>query len=391
MTKNYLFVIDRIENGGAERQLLAVAKYVSENVTIHITALHTPTSDMLLYIEECGFIYHSISKNDGGNLFTRLRGVLKLIKSLKKLLIFNKIDKCISFLEWSNILSIVSTRKLGIPVIANVRNHLSTQYGSRDRVTLFIAKLIITKFYPRAEQVICNSFGIKNDLVKNFKLPEGQISVIQNTYSINKLLFLAESHLELLPLSSKGIRFCACGRLSDQKRFESLVLTFQSFVKITGRNDSLIIIGSGPNKNSIQDLITKDKANIKLISHTENPYPLISQSDCFLLNSEFEGFPNVLAEALILGKDCISVDCLTGPREVLSGNVLTNYGYPITIIKVLEYGLLYPYNKTGVEVDDGLLEALIKYSNGNFQFNKLDHNFLCEKRGKIRWQKILSA
>lgn len=388
MKENYLFVIDRIEKGGAERQMLRVANYISSEVNVFITSLHSPSNELLSLIEEQGFRYINISTSEGNLFYQRLIGLFSLIKSLKSILTCHQIDKCVSFLEWSNVLTLIATKNKAIPVCINVRNHLSTQYGSRSALVLKLAKIIIGKYYPHADQILCNSFGIKNDLVEAFNLPNNLVEVIQNTYPID-IIKENIGNYEFVKRNIDSTLFCACGRLSDQKRFESLVLSFQYYIKKSQRNDTLIIIGSGTNENNIRQLIQAGDADIKLYPHQENPFSMIAACDSFILHSDFEGYPNVLAEALTLGKDCISVDCLTGPREVLSGNTLTNYENAISELRVLKYGLLYPYKKINKEVDDGLVEALIKYSNSKLIFNKVDYGFLCDKRGGKKWRKIL--
>ena len=50
----------------------------------------------------------------------------------------------------------------------------------------------------------------------------------------------------------------------------------------------------------------------------ENPYPIIRQSDSFVLSSKYEGLPNVILEAASLKKFIISSDCMTGPKEILN-------------------------------------------------------------------------
>jgi glycosyltransferase involved in cell wall biosynthesis len=388
MLKKYLFVIDRLENGGAERQLVNVAKYLCENVTIYITSLHPPSEDMLSLIKKNNFIYIPISMSKGKYFYQRILGIFNLIKSLKLVMRNHEIDRCISFLEWSNILSIIAVKERKIPITINVRNYLSTQYGSRSLLVLYIAKVIISRFYICADKVLCNSSGIKKDLVDNFKIPSNLVGVIQNTYPIDTI---RQYRLSTTTNNAQqhSYAFCTCGRLSDQKRFESLIMSFQSYIKKSQRKDSLIIIGSGPNEDAIQNLIVSSDADIKLVPHQENPYPIIASSDCFILHSAFEGFPNVLAEALIIGNDCISVDCMSGPREVLSGNKLIDYDSPVTELKVLKYGILYPYIEGNDKADEGLISALTKYVTNEYSFDKNNIDFLCEKEGKKKWLQVL--
>ena len=65
--------------------------------------------------------------------------------------------------------------------------------------------------------------------------------------------------------------------------------------------------------------VKKNKINnkVKFINFTQNPYPLIDQSDLLILSSKYEGLPNVLLEALALKKFVISSKCPTGPKEIL--------------------------------------------------------------------------
>ena len=82
----------------------------------------------------------------------------------------------------------------------------------------------------------------------------------------------------------------------------------------------LLIIGRGVEKLNLLNFIKKNKLKkfVQIRNFLENPYPIIKQSDIFVLSSKYEGLPNVLLEAATLKKFIISTDCPTGPREILS-------------------------------------------------------------------------
>ena len=68
---------------------------------------------------------------------------------------------------------------------------------------------------------------------------------------------------------------------------------------------------------------------VKIINFVENPFPLLKQTELFILSSKYEGLPNVLLEALTLKKFIISSNCPTGPKEILlngKGGLLFNVG-----------------------------------------------------------------
>jgi glycosyltransferase involved in cell wall biosynthesis len=53
-----------------------------------------------------------------------------------------------------------------------------------------------------------------------------------------------------------------------------------------------------------------------------NPWKFLINSDLFVLSSLWEGFGNVIVEAMYLGIPVVSSDCESGPSEILNGGEL---------------------------------------------------------------------
>jgi N-acetylgalactosamine-N,N'-diacetylbacillosaminyl-diphospho-undecaprenol 4-alpha-N-acetylgalactosaminyltransferase len=105
----------------------------------------------------------------------------------------------------------------------------------------------------------------------------------------------------------------------------------------------LLVVGSGSLedtiKQKVRDLGIAEK--VVFLGFDNNPYKYLQRSDCFVLSSYVEGFPNVLLEALACGKAIVSTDCKSGPREILApGSDLSHEA--ITSYEITEHGILAP-------------------------------------------------
>jgi N-acetylgalactosamine-N,N'-diacetylbacillosaminyl-diphospho-undecaprenol 4-alpha-N-acetylgalactosaminyltransferase len=79
-------------------------------------------------------------------------------------------------------------------------------------------------------------------------------------------------------------------------------------------------------------------------------FKYLSKTDCFILSSDFEGFPNCILEALACSLPIISTDCLSGPREILAPGTdpiinITDHN------EISEYGILVPVNNAQLLAD----------------------------------------
>nr|WP_274709286.1 glycosyltransferase [Nitratireductor luteus] len=114
------------------------------------------------------------------------------------------------------------------------------------------------------------------------------------------------------------IRVVAAGRLDKQKGFDLLLEAFR-LVADDFAATTLTIFGEGPERESLErrarDLGLCGRVSMPGV--TPSPAGWISMGDIFVLSSRFEGFPNVLLEALAGGMPTIAFDCPWGPSDIL--------------------------------------------------------------------------
>ena len=86
-----------------------------------------------------------------------------------------------------------------------------------------------------------------------------------------------------------------------------------------------MIIGSGSEKKELKKLCSKLNLNKKVqFLKYQDPIKFINSSKLFVLNSLWEGLPNILIETQMLRTPILSSDCLSGPSEILKNN---KFGY----------------------------------------------------------------
>ena len=140
---------------------------------------------------------------------------------------------------------------------------------------------------------------------------------------------------------SKGkLRILNIGRFTDQKDQLTLLKSLNNLKNHI--EFETCIVGRGKLKKKLQKYIVINKLNkyVKIIDYVDNPYPLIKQTNLFVLSSKFEGLPNVLLESLVLKKFVISSDCRTGPKEILlngKGGFLFDVGDYKSLEKKIKY------------------------------------------------------
>src|SRR5438445_2665806 len=112
-------------------------------------------------------------------------------------------------------------------------------------------------------------------------------------------------------------RLLAVGRLDEGKQFGVLIKVFASLAR-HHTHWSLRIVGEGPLRATLQQQIVELglEGRVELPGQTAHIGEVLAESDAFVLTSKYEGFPNVLLEAMAFGLPCVTFDCPSGPREI---------------------------------------------------------------------------
>jgi glycosyltransferase involved in cell wall biosynthesis len=170
---------------------------------------------------------------------------------------------------------------------------------------------LVKKYYRRFDHIICQSTYMQQDLCKNYNVAENKTSVIHNATAENS------NGRPAMPAddSGKQYKFITVGRLSEEKGIERLVHA----VGLLSMPFQYFIIGDGIKKNDLQKLINELQLQDKIFLAGEktDPFSGMEDADLFLIGSYYEGFPNVLAEAGVLGIPAIAFRAPGGIAEII--------------------------------------------------------------------------
>ncbi len=162
---------------------------------------------------------------------------------------------------------------------------------------------------------IAVSSDIKEELVQRFHACRDRITVVHNPVDLKWIEMNARDHLPAC--IEKRSYILAVGRFVDQKDFPTLI---QAFSVIKHKLDcNLVILGDGPQRLKIEKLVTDlDLTDrVFLPGYLPNPFPVYKNASLFVLSSIFEGFGNVIVEALALGVPVVATRCPGGPKDIL--------------------------------------------------------------------------
>ena len=312
MAQRIIITVSSLHTGGAERtacRLAGMWAACGRRVTLVVTysgrgECHLALDERveLLYLADHAGTRNSVLPED----LCRLRALRGLIRERRPAVV-------VSFLTNVNIAAILATVGLGVPVVVSERTHppcypmgvkwewlRRMTYPWAERVVMLTEEGVrwLEKAIPRARGVV-----IPNSVTYPLERNEPVISIAEHVAGGRSLLL-------------------AAGRLDDGKQFDRLLAAFAALADRHPGWD-LVILGDGPERGRLEEAIGRSGLvdRVRLPGRAGNMGEWYERADLFVLSSRYEGFPNVLVEAMAYGCPVVSYDCDTGPRDIIRDGV----------------------------------------------------------------------
>lgn len=302
-----LFFTSALGGGGAEKHLVRVAN-----------ALDRDRFRVSVAVARGGGSYEGELAADAGYYPLPGGRMRNALLPLRRLLARERPDVLCSFMDHANCLALLASRGLaGAPaVVAGVQNPPSSSLAALPAPVRGAVRAGMRALYPRADAVVALSAGVGRELERMIPGVRGRVAVIPNAGMDDA----AEppSPAPARP-PGEGPVLVACGRLVPQKGYPVLL---RALARVRERVPArLRILGEGPLRDELGALARRLGVADAVTFEGFRPDParFMAAADVFVLSSEYEGFGNVIVEAMAAGAPVVATDCPYGPGEILEG------------------------------------------------------------------------
>ena len=307
-----LFYIHSLAAGGAERVMVKLANELVQDHNLTLvtqTAIgneHYPLDPKVVRISlDAATPSHSV--------FSAFTGNWHRIQRLRQVVKRKQPDRILTFMPTANVVGVLATLGLDIPVVISERVH--PPFASVSNVRRQLQKYA----YPRAECTVVLAEQSADYLREEFNLT--RLAVIPNGVALP----LPRSQPtkepdEVLAPHQRLVLFV--GRMTAQKQPLLALQAFASAIQATEDAWHLVMIGDGDMSAEVDAQIAAQSPlpNNSAISHLTrvgNVQDWYERAAIFLSTSAYEGSPNALMEAMACGAAVIALDCPTGPRDLI--------------------------------------------------------------------------
>lgn len=292
------------------------------------------------YLLSCGHIVSVIVLKSGGipieqvkARWPRINSVVSLdsasslrsIGKLKRHFDRNTYDVCLPVIRDANLAASLALRFGGrCKLVMREANTLDEVGVGRSRVYKALYRGLMRVLYPTCDALIANSADTASDLRKGKVLAKSKIHVIGNPVFFEKQIDRScDGGAEIVRRTTEPYRILTVGRLCEQKNQKQLL---KNFVKVRGTIPDCVlrIVGDGPLLAELKNLAVSlgVEENVEFLSSTTNVYPHFLAADLFALTSKWEGFGNVVVEALYFELPVVAYDCPGGVSDILRGGIV---------------------------------------------------------------------
>jgi len=305
------FVVPSLAGGGAERVAVQVLNALDEDRWDRSMYLFARTGPFLAEVSPSVRLESAAATSRLG----QWRGLRRFVRRARP-------DVIVAFLSYLSVLTATRAAGAGTRVVFDVETPVSAFLTDSDyrwsrswNRPLFAAAM--RAGCALSDHIVAASHGVSDDLTAAFGVDSTRVQVVPNPVDVSAVAAAARDPLEEeLQARWKRPVVVAAGRLAGVKNYPLLI---EAFALLRNRMPaSLFILGAGDEEPALQTLIrARGLADaVYLCGFQQNPWKYIARADVFALTSQYEGFGNVVVEAMACGVPVVATSS-PGTRDIV--------------------------------------------------------------------------
>lgn len=307
--KKILFAAVHMDVGGIENALLTLLNYLV-NKDYKITLVLEEEQGIFLrdLDNRINIVQYAPSKcknvliRKGINLAKRLYFTLKYK---------NKFDFSASFATYSRVSSFVARTASKNNVLWGHADYLALYKGDKEKVKEFFREIQYEKF----KKIVFVSKKACESFIEVYPNIKDKVTFCNNLIDYKKIENLSNENVEE---KKTTYTFVNVGRHDELQKKLTRIIEAAKRLKEDNLKFQILFIGEGKDTNKYKELVEQYKLNeqIKFIGVKKNPYPYMKLADAVVLSSDYEGYPVVFLESLILNKPIITTNVADALEDI---------------------------------------------------------------------------
>jgi len=306
------FVIPSLDGGGAERVAVQILNALDEarwDRSMYLFERRGP------YLADLSPAIH-LEVAHASSRLGRWRALRRFVRRVRP-------DVVVAFLSYLSVLSAARAAGVGARVVFAVGTPMSAFLTDSDYPwsrpwsrRIFTTAMRIG--CAVADVIVATSQGVADDLIDSFGGSPGRVRVVNNPVDLGAVTSAALEPLDAVDAARwRPPVIVAAGRLADVKNYRLLIEAFAILRERTPA--SLFILGQGDQEPAVRAMIQDRNLGgcAHLCGFRKNPWSYIARADVFALTSRYEGFGNVLVEAMACGVPVVATTS-PGTQEIVT-------------------------------------------------------------------------